>query len=269
MKKLLVLLFALLLSNTAVFSQNAYKVLRSAPNRVGKIATLSTPRITRHLTAPKSSAKLAQQVVALNAPKYTNVYFRNTTFKNKYWPATTVPQVVISTEFKVPLLREPSTLWGSYRYLKELVRLSQEPGAVAKGYERKWRKIRDVATYRGVHHIVNKSTLKEIYTRKKIKSQNNHKPYPVHLGEMQNDAPGIIHPFHGNPEFAPMFHNINHQLALYDEGGVRAIILDYFDHMQELHKLYPNEAPAIYQEMVDNTLKEAQLWAETYRLRWK
>ena len=66
-----------------------------------------------------------------------------------------------------------------------------------------------------------------------------------------------------------MFHNINHQLALYDEGGVRAIILDYFDHMQELHKLYPNEAPAIYQEMVDNTLKEAQLWAETYRLRWK
>ena len=165
MKKLLVLLFALLLSNTAVFSQNAYKVLRSAPNRVGKIATLSTPRITRHLTAPKSSAKLAQQVVALNAPKYTNVYFRNTTFKNKYWPATTVPQVVISTEFKVPLLREPSTLWGSYRYLKELVRLSQEPGAVAKGYERKWRKIRDVATYRGVHHIVNTISFKEIDTR--------------------------------------------------------------------------------------------------------
>ena len=80
MRKLLVLLFALLLSNTAVFSQNAYKVLRSGTTRVGKIATLSNPRITRHLTAPRSSAKLAQQVVALNAPKYTNVYFRNTTF---------------------------------------------------------------------------------------------------------------------------------------------------------------------------------------------
>lgn len=86
---------------------------------------------------------------------------------------------------------------------------------------------------------------------------------------MQNDAPGIIHPFHGNPEYQVMFHNINRQLALYDEGGVRAIILDYFNNMQELHRLYPREAPVIYQEMVDNTLKEAQLWAETYRLRWK
>ncbi|WP_428052350.1 hypothetical protein [Candidatus Avelusimicrobium faecicola] len=269
MKKLLVLLITLLLSNTAVFSQNAYRVLRSAGNRVGKVANVGNTRITRHITAPASSANLAKKVVQTYSPNYTNVYFRNTTFRNKYWPATTVPQVVISTEFKTPILRNPSTLWGSYRYLKELVRLSQERGAVAKGYEKKWRNIRDVSTYRGVHHIVNKSTLKEIYTRKKIKAQNNHKPYPVHLGEMQNDAPGIIHPFHGNPEYQVMFHNINRQLALYDEGGVRAIILDYFNNMQELHRLYPREAPVIYQEMVDNTLKEAQLWAETYRLRWK
>lgn len=269
MKKLLVLLITLLLSNTAVFSQNAYRVLRSAGNRVGKVANVGNTRITRHITAPASSANLAKKVVQTYSPNYTNVYFRNTTFRNKYWPATTIPQVVISTEFKTPILRNPSTLWGNYRYLKELVRLSQERGAVAKGYEKKWRNIRDVSTYRGVHHIVNKSTLKEIYTRKKIKSQNNHKPYPVSLGEMQNDAPGIIHPFHGNPEYQVMFHNINRQLALYDEGGVRAIILDYFNNMQELHRLYPREAPVIYQEMVDNTLKEAQLWAETYRLRWK
>lgn len=269
MKKLLVILITLVLSNTAVFSQNAYKVLRSAPTRVGKIETLAVPRFTRHITVPANQAKLATKVAQLYSANPAKGYFRSTTFSNKHWPNTTVKQFVISTAFKAPILREPSTLWGSYRYLKELVRLSQEPGAVAKGYERKWRKIRDVATYRGVHHIVNKSTLKEIYTRKKIKSQNNHKPYPVKLGEMQNDAPGIIHPFHGNPEYAPMFHNINHQLALYDEGGVRAIILDYFNNMQELHKLYPNEAPVIYQEMVDNTLKEAELWAATYRLRWK
>jgi len=177
MKKLLVLLITLLLSNTAVFSQNAYRVLRSAGNRVGKVANVGNTRITRHITAPASSANLAKKVVQTYSPNYTNVYFRNTTFRNKYWPATTVPQVVISTEFKTPILRNPSTLWGSYRYLKELVRLSQERGAVAKGYEKKWRNIRDVATYRGVHHIVNKSTLKEIYTRKKIYKQRTYRPW--------------------------------------------------------------------------------------------
>lgn len=136
MKKLLVLLITLLLSNTAVFSQNAYRVLRSAGNRVGKVANVGNTRITRHITAPASSANLAKKVVQTYSPNYTNVYFRNTTFRNKYWPATTIPQVVISTEFKTPILRNPSTLWGSYRYLKELVRLSHERGAVAKGYEK-------------------------------------------------------------------------------------------------------------------------------------
>lgn len=269
MKKLLVLFVTLILSSTPVFSQNAYQVIRSSGKRVGKVLNRGTLRVNRHIIAPASSAKLAQKVAGFYAPHTTKVNFRNQTFKGKYWAKITVPQVVISIEFKAPILREPTALWGSYRFLKEVVRLSQEPGAVAKGYEKKWRHVRDTDSYRGVHHIVNQSTLKTIYTRKRIKAQNNHKPYPIQLGNMQKDAPGIIHPFHGNPKYERTFHDMNRQLRLYQQGGVRAIILDYFNAMQELHKQYPKEAPLISQEMLNNTLKEAQLWAETYHLRWK
>ena len=83
------------------------------------------------------------------------------------------------------------------------------------------------------------------------------------------EAPASWHPYHGDPKYQEFFHNSARQLELYRKGGVRAIVTDYFVQLNKFHKADSQRVPAISQEIVNNTLLEARLWAETFHLRWK
>lgn len=267
MRRILVFLIALFFcSNVAVYGQSAYKLVRAAKRVKFKQAPLGT--INRHLQAPLKSANLAKEVARLTNPAILEYYSLNNSVKTKQG-IVTVPEIHIVTEFPTPILNNPSTLWGSYRYLRVLTSLSREKGAVNPRYADKWKHIFTVTSYNGVHHIVNKSTLKEIYYQMKNKAARKGEAFTVRLDDMQREAPASLHPFHGNPEYSVLFHNLNRQMALYEKGGIRAILTDYFNGLRELHARFPKEAPAVPEEVINNTLLEAKLWAETFQLKWK
>ncbi|OUO56606.1 hypothetical protein [Candidatus Avelusimicrobium gallicola] len=267
MKKILVLLVVLLLeSQSVVFGQSAYQLVRVAKR--AKFKPVSTGKITGHVQAPLASASLAQYISSLRKPTSLRTYTQNRTFANKLGTVT-VPEIHIELSFPAPILRSPSTLWGSYHYLRVLTSLSRERGAVHPKYIPLWKSIFYVGGYNGVHHIVNKSTLKEIYATMKREAMEKGQPWTIRLDELQRNAPGSLHPFHGRPEFSVLFHNIDRQLALYQQGGIRAIIIDYFDALDAFHKMYPNEAPFIPPHVRQNTLLEAKLWSETFHLKWE
>ena len=267
MKKILVLLVVLLLgSQSVVFGQSAYQLVRIAKR--AKFKPVSAGKINGHMQAPLASASLAQYVSRLHNPTSIRSYTQNRIVSSKFGPVT-VPEIHIEISFPAPILRSPSTLWGSYHYLRVLTSLSRERGAVHPQYKQQWKNIFYVGGYNGVHHIVNKSTLKAIYSEMKRKAIAKGEPWTIQLDELQRNAPGSLHPFHGRPEFSVLFHNIDRQLSLYREGGIQAIVTDYFDALEVFHNMYPNQAPFIPKSVRKNTLLEAKLWSETFHLKWK
>lgn len=265
MKKTLVALALLWFSQYAVYAQNAYQVLKSA-SKV-KVSAKSAAVINRHMCAPASCARLASQVASLSRPFQRSHYYQNHIVQKKMGTVV-IPQIHIITTFSAPVLKDPSSLWGSYHYMRALTKLSRTQGAVHPQYASKWKDVFTTTRYNGVHHIVNKSTLKAIYDEMKRQAASKGRVFTVNLEDMQREAPGSLHPFHGNPKHAVVFHNLDNQMRLYRRGGIKAIVLDYFAQLQRFRLLYP-DAPFIPQEVVTNTLLEAQLWSETFQLKWE
>lgn len=267
MRQILVFLISsFLLSPLPLFGQSAYQLLQSTAKRRFHVVAPSV--INRHLKAPIKSASLAKQVARLSHPSSINIF---TEEQRVYTSQGTrlVPEIHIITEFHSPVLRSPSTLWGSYRYLRVLTALSRDKKYIHPANVEQWKDVFVVNKYCGVHHIVNKNTLKEIYRAAKAQAALNKQDYGVSLDEMQREAPASLHPFHGNKKYSKIFHNTTRQLELYQQGGVRAILVDYFQSLRALHQNHPNEAPAVPREVINNTLLEGKLWAETFHLRWK
>lgn len=262
----LFLVVALLFSGAVLsYGQSAYQIVRSARNL--KIKPV-TEHISRHLRAPIADAALAKQVANLKNPAAVQVFSDYRIFQNKKGKVY-IPQINIVSDFDVPPLQDPSSLWGSYRYLRVLTSLSRENLIIDPRYQEQWRRVFKVDEYCGVHHIVNKSTLKDIYLQMKTKAAAKHSVVPFRLDDMQKDAPGSLHPFHGNHQYASVFHNKERQLKLYEQGGVKLIILDYFKNLQRFARETPELAPKISSEVIKNTLLEAKLWCKTFNLRWQ
>ena len=225
-------------------------------------------RVTRYINAPLSSKQQAEDLVASMNPDNLSSFEGSRVIKTAKGEIV-IPEIRIVAEFPVPILSNPASMWGSYRYLRKLTALSRQSGTVNPRYAQKWKRIFDVASYNGVHHIINKSTLKTIYYDMKSAAAKKGERLNISLNDMQNDAPASLHPYHGNPEFSVLFHNLNRQRALYEDGGVRAVLEDYFYGLKELHRTFPREAPFVPDDVIRNTMKEARLWAETYHLRWE
>ncbi len=225
-------------------------------------------RVTRYINAPLSSKQQAEDLVASMNPDNLSSFEGSRVIKTAKGEIV-IPEIRIVAEFPVPILSNPASMWGSYRYLRKLTALSRQSGTVNPRYAQKWKLIFDVTSYNGVHHIINKSTLKTIYYDMKSAAAKKGERLNISLNDMQNDAPASLHPYHGNPEFSVLFHNLNRQRALYEDGGVRAVLEDYFYGLKELHRTFPREAPFVPDDVIRNTMKEARLWAETYHLRWE
>lgn len=266
MKKILVLLLAVVCGSSSVYAQSAYQLFRTATRINFKAVPYGT--ISRHLQAPAASQRLASRVAKLTNPSTFSTYFQNRIFKTKAG-VVLQPEIHLLTRFEVPVLVHPSSLWGSYHYLRVLTKLSQRPGAVHPKYASEWKHIYQVTSYNGVHHIVNQRTLKSLYHSMRNKAKERKEPFYIRLDEMMREAPASLHPFHGNPEYKTFFHNPERQMQLYEEGGIRAIVVDYFISLHRFHTKHPNTAPFIPTDVRKNTLLEAKLWAETFHLKWK
>ena len=267
MKKILVFLIAVLFcASPTVYAQSAYQLFRTATRINFKAVPYGT--ISRHLQAPAASQRLASRVAKLTNPSTFSTYFQNRIFKTKAG-VVLQPEIHLLTRFEAPVLVHPSSLWGSYHYLRVLTKLSQRPGAVHPNYASEWKHIYQVTSYNGVHHIVNQTTLKSLYHSMRNKAKERKESFYIRLDEMMREAPASLHPYHGNPEYMKVFHNSAHQLELYRKGGIRAVVVDYFMQLKKFHKENPTKAPAIPQEVINNTLLEAKLWAETFHLKWK
>lgn len=241
-----IILGLLLLFPINVFSQSAFNIVRAAKN------TFKPSIICRSITTQTTNAVLAKELLStqqlVTKPIYTNVNRK-----------VCVPEIRISYHFTTPPITYPERLYGGYNYLKLLSRLSRNK-LIDKKFLHIWKNINKTQTYNGVHHIVNKSTLQEIYLRANLKGK-------VRLDEMQNNAPAVFHILHGNPTYKDIFHNRDRQVDIYFTYGIKAVIDDFFHNVRIVSR---KEGVRFFsKEVIENTYKEAHLWCNTFNCRWE
>lgn len=233
-------------------AQSAFKIVKALKSsRITKAAL-----VCRTTKASVSQAALAKEVIKLHHPEYTEVL-----------SSACLPEIQFTAEFKVPLLRRPETLYGSYSYLKILAAWSREKGSVEYKYINIWKNIHRTQSYNGVHHIVNKSTLKAIHSDMKMYARSKGLPFTTNLAQVQNTAPATFHILHGNPEYKHIFHDADTQYKLYQSSGIKGVIEEYFKNINKVNaELGLKPVPF---SVILGTFKEAELWAKTFNLRWE
>lgn len=248
-KRILISLLFLLLVSSA-YSQSAFRVIRIARN--AKVFRPSV--ICREIRVPRTQGYLANQLIAAHNP---NSVIRQA---NKHC----VPEIIITAEYNIPLLRMPETLYGGYNNLKTIAGIAKNPTAVDKRYIRIWKHINNSTTYNGVHHIVNKSTLKAIHLEQVKSTRKN-----INLAAMQNNAPAIFHIYHGNQAYKDVFHNSEAQLDLYHQKGIKGVIQAFFAQLNYINAHGPLKLSPVSKEVIKGTMLEAEIWAKTFGLRWE
>lgn len=158
-------------------------------------------------------------------------------------------------------IKEPTTIYGPYNYLRAYTRLSREQKFVNKKFADDWRKITKVNGYNGVHHLISKGTIKLIYEDLKREGKE------ISLIDMENNAPAIFHPLHGNPEYKDIFHNIDEQYYDYKRFGMKVTIISLLERIDEANiKIGAKPFPKWY---LKGVLKEAELWCKYYGINWE
>lgn len=245
--KLIPLVLFLLLS-TNVFSQSAFNIVKVARN-------VTRPNvICRTITIRTSGLSVANSVInssILSSP----VRYKSINSK------LCIPKTTITYDFKIPIITYPEKLYGPYNLLKLISRNSRTNKLISKEHIDIWRQINNSQTYNGAHHIFNKSTISLIYNVEKL-SKNG-----FLLHEIQNNAPAVFHSLHGNPTYKDIFHGKEKQFELYQKGGVKLVLDDFFKNVHIISK--KENVRFFSKEVIRNTYSEARLWCETFNLRWK
>jgi len=245
----------LCLFSCSVFGQNAFRILQKGTKAVPRVNSVV---VERTLLAPKNLTPLAREATWLRCSGRCPS------------PQKIPPNyVAFVSKISVPRLSNPNMLYGGYNYLRLLAKISREPNTVEPAYARMWRRINNVNTYRGAHHIVNKSTLKVIFDDMKAKARRTGKPLTVNLDEMQHNAPGIFHPLHGNAAYQYIFHNSQRQLEMYYNGGIKEVLDDFFERLSQVSQDSGGEIPEVPSSVIEGTYIEAELWCKTFHLRWE
>lgn len=235
-----------------VCAQSAFKLVKALKNsKITKAAV-----VCRTTKASTAQTALVKEVIQLHNPEYTEIL-----------SSACLPEIQLKAEFKVPRLRRPETLYGSYSYLKILAAWSREKGSVEYKYINIWKNIHRTQSYNGVHHIVNKSTLKAIHSDMKLSARSKGVPFTINLAQVQNTAPATFHVLHGNPKYKHIFHDADTQYKLYQCSGIKGVIEEYFKNINKVNAEF-GLRPVPFSVII-GTLKEAELWAKTFKLRWE
>lgn len=259
MKKLIIILIAIYTASSCL-AQSAYKLITA-----GK----SQATIIRSLRTTTNNLKLANSVSLARNPVTLESFNKVKTYSTK-GGLIEVNEVELVSTFVAPKLTNPTNLWGSYRYLRTITKLSRlDISNISDKYRVFWRNINKTQSYNGVHHIVSKNTISVIYDKMKEDAIKNGEPFTINLDVMQAEAPALLHPFHGNPDYDGYFHDIAKQLYLYEHYGMKGIVMEYFMNMQLLHWDNKDLAPFISADVVNGTLQETELWCKTFGLVWE
>lgn len=246
MKKILLILIILIGGANKSNSQNLIKISRALftgkPTSVARII----------------DTNIASSFIAIDVARYqslnanTNWSFANT---------STRVEVIIQRQLAERTLKSPGTIYGPYNYVRVFSKLSKEENLTSKRHIEDWKKISQTTSYNGAHHIINKYTIKLIYEDMK---KQGHK---VNLVDMQNNAPAIFHPYHGDPRFKHIFHNPEQQLHDYQLYGMKITIGSLLAKIDAVGQ--ENGMPPMPIEYLIGILKEAELWCRTYGLVWQ
>lgn len=240
-----IILGLLLIFPLDVFSQSAFNIVKTARK------SFKPSIICRSITTQTINTNLARDVLKIQNVITKPVY----KITNKHC----TPQIRITYQFTTLPITYPERLYGGYNYLKIISRLSKDK-VIDKQFVHIWKNINRTQSYNGVHHIVNKSTLQEIYLRANLKGK-------VRLDEMQNNAPAVFHSLHGNPAYKDIFHNRDKQVEIYFNFGMKAVIDDFFHNVRIVSR---EEGVRFFsKEVIENTYKEAHLWCNTFNCKWE
>ena len=232
----LVILFLLLPLN--VYSQSVVRIL-------GNLSKASRASISRTITVPRASRITALEV--LQSRHYS-------THTSKHFSV-----IEYNVNLKIHSLKTPNTIYGPYNYMRAIFKVSKQPKFVDPNYIHQWNRIQESQGYNGVHHLVTKNAIKDICAELNCTSTK--------LKEVQSNAPCIFHPLHGNPNLTDIFHNSQEQFMLYQEKGMKAVVLLQLDKLNELNRAMGlKDYPDWYREGI---LKETKLWCEIYKFRFE
>lgn len=244
MKKLLLVL--LLSFTPQIYCQNIIKVGRS-------LRTLKPTYIERTI-----HTNIAKSFQAIEIAKYqslnthTNWYFKNTPTK---------VDVYIKRKLLEQTLKSPNRIYGPYNYVRVFSRISKDESLTTGKHLQAWKHINQTTGYNGAHHIINKYTIKILHQELKKEGKN------VSLSDMQNNAPAMFHPLHGDKRFQHYFHNPVAQLSDYHLYGMKITVMSLLAEIDEIGaELGLTRMPEDY---INGILKETELWCKTYGLVWE
>ncbi|MBQ3666628.1 MAG: hypothetical protein II913_00970 [Elusimicrobiaceae bacterium] len=162
---------------------------------------------------------------------------------------TNVNRVIITAEIRQPIVH-PTKLTGGYNYLRTVNKKFRDSTP-------QWRGVTDSGLYNGVHHIVTQTVIDAIAKEVDIKDTK----------EMKANAPAVYSALHGNARYSDLFHDHAALLETYHQKGVWGIVTDFYKKLNEKNKEFG--LPLYEQEVIDQTLLEAELWAKHWGIRWK
>lgn len=222
------------------YSQNAVSIYRAIRG------FRATTRVCRTTTVRISNFYPARQALAAN-PQYRNFTFTNTNSCIRM----SVEQQILHQQ-----LKSPTTIYGPYNYVRAISTVAKNRDLVNPRYLSAWKYINQSTGYNGVHHIVTKAVIERIHADLKASGKK------VSLSDMQKNAPSLFHPFHGNPAYQDVFHNIDEQYTIYKEHGMRALMVHQLELINDINiKIGLEPFPDWY---IDGILKETQLWCKHF-----
>ena len=216
------------------FSQNIFRVIYKTPKSV---------LISRSTIVEARDLRLAEKVLYNRSETVLSAKIKN--------------QVVLQSSIVQPITA-PELVPGGYNYLKTVRRELKTDG---------WRQVAAHDSYNGIHHIISKSVLEDIYKDLKRRAYIYGEELDFTFDEFQNNSPAVFHPYHNVPEYGYIFHNLEKQRELYYTQGIKACILNFFEAINEVNL---KEGLTLYnEEFINTTILEASLWAKRYGLYWK
>lgn len=144
--------------------------------------------------------------------------------------------------YEVHSAQHPTRIVGPNNYLKGLSRRVTGP---------QWSRIGKSGGYNGAHHIVTKSVIKQLGGST----------------ECINNAPSVFHPLHNTKSFENMFHDHERQLQIYEQSGIKGIIIDFFERANAVSGRLG--IPLYNDDVIHQALLEAELWAKHWNLKWE
>lgn len=235
-----------------LFSQNLFRLIRPVARKSFSVHTMPAT-IQRVTVVETRNIERAVRVATLQSMRRQQLELHQTAMKA--YPNIDVSYMVQDIN---QLKCRPEQIYGGYNYLKVCTN-------AMKGKE--WEGINKNNSYNGVHHLITVQTLKVLHKESLLAYEEGKISLFPFFNEMVANAPGLFHQLHNNPAYRNIFHNSKVQLELYDTGGIKAILDDFFINIRKIQ--IDNRFEQIPEDVIKGTYLEAELWSEHFGLVWE